>query len=166
MVHYECLTGYPKERKALNCNICWYPWCKYSHQSQFQATHAPGWKERHNYSYKSTDKPAPAKAWNDKYYFTKIFFQLRVCVCVCVCMCMLNRYKIYFLLWVTVKTVHKCSAKQSPSPYPCVLHNAINCTLSYTCLFNIKIYLSLQKWVRKMSTGITRRQITGSENLA
>ena len=148
------------ERKALNCNICWCPWCKYSHQSQFQATHALGWKERHNYSYKSTDKPAPAKAQNDKYYFTKIFFQLRASVRAH----MVNGYKIYFSLWVTVKTVHKCSAKQSPSPLLCVLHNAINCTLSYICNLNIKICMSLQKW--EMPTGITRRQITGSENLA
>ena len=90
-----------------------------------------------------------------------------VFVCVCVCVrartCMLNRYKMYFLLWVTVKTVHKCSAKQSPSPLPCV-HNAINCTLSYICNLDIKIYMSLQKW--EMPTGITRRQITGRENLA
>ena len=167
MVHCECLTGYPKEREKLwivtSVDV---PGVNTPTKANFKLHMHLGGKRgittlTSQLISQLQQRPKMTSITSPKFSFNF------VCLCVCVCVrartCMLNRYKMYFLLRVTVKTVHKCSAKQSPSPLPCV-HNAINCALSYICNLNIKIYMSLQKW--EIPTGITRRQITGKENLA
>lgn len=38
LVNVEELAYLEKNKKALVCNVCWFPWYKYSLQDQFQAT--------------------------------------------------------------------------------------------------------------------------------